>query len=509
MQHELAQFKAEYSHHCEAALQTKQQTIAQQESTIAQLTNDIDKLKLSYEKQIYDMQNDRKANIAHIKSSSEYLIKQKDMALQSKDTLIQTHKEEIKVLKVTLENRDIDFKSREKSFQQEIELLKANERSVKQHLTRNEAIIKQLQIENDNIKQKNVSLTNECKRLQDKDVHYSTVISQHNSDMNTKDITIQQLKEEIQALRNEMQSIKTQSSNNDVSLHNKIKSLEDNSNTLIDKLKQENETNKSEHAAFKTKSQMQIEELHNQLHAVNNELKAKTDLIREQQSKIELISKQSKNEMQSLHNKNAQLVTKHSKEITALQKELREQKESLVSKHREEIDRMTFQHTIQVNEIQLKLDSQMSELKLDNIHLNEKLDMYDNKVNTCVGMCDDVASCVNELSDSLLMKSSDDGGGSDNGTLQKVKAIQDKNSSLRNELRNIIIKTSANKDSLNSTGVTAGSKYSGVKKILPYTSNNSKFTVKRKSDKSNSTGRASVLKKSASQKIIITANNKK
>ena len=519
MQRELSLFKGEYNDHYEQALEMKQEMIHQKETTITRLMTDIDKLKLSYEKQIYDIQNDKKSNIAHIKSSSECLIKQKDMALQAKDTLIHTHKEEIKALKVTLENKDIDYKSKEQSYQHEIELLKRTyENDMKQRLISNETIIKQIQSENDNIKQKNISLTNECKRLHDKEAQYTKIIAQHDSDMNMKDVIIQKLNKEIQSLRDEC-----------VSLRNKIKSLEDTNCMLVDKLKNENEVNSNERDAFITKSQIQIDELHTQLNAVNNELKAKNEVIKELQNKIESINKQNKNEMQVIHNKNAEVVRKCNKDI----KELSEQKEALVSKHREEIDRITFQHTIQVNEMQLKLDAQISELKLDNIHLNERIDVYDSKINSCVIMFDDVVSGINELSDSLLTKqesnSGDDSDSNSNSSsnmaklksaiLTKLIAIQSKNTSFKNELRNIIITKPNNDNSLNSTAITAVSKNS-VKKLLPSTngSSSSRYistTLKRNTIKTTTTnsvnlsGRSPFLRKSISQKIIITANNKK
>jgi chromosome segregation ATPase len=383
---------------------------------------------------------------------------------------------------------------------------------MKQRLISSEAIIKQVQSENDNIKQKNIALINECKCLHDKEAQYTKLIAQHNS-------VIERLNNEMQLLRSE------------------IKSLEDTNCMLVDKIKNENEVNRNERNAFITKSQIQIDELHTQLNAVHNELKTKNEVIKELQSRIESINKQNKNEMQAITNKNAEVVSKYSKDI----KELSGQKEALVSKHREEIDRITFQHTIQINEMQLKLDSQISELKLDNIHLNERIDVYDSKINSCVAMFDDVVSGIKELSDSLLIKQSnndnnngnsgDDSNSSSSNVaklkssiLTKLIAIQSKNTSFKNELRNIIITKPNNDNSLNSTAITAISKNS-VKKLLPCTnggSSSSRYTsttLKRNPIKTttttttinsvNTSRRSPFLRKSISQKIIITANNKK
>ena len=46
-------------------------------------------------------------------------------------------------------------------------------------------------------------------------------------------------------------------------------------------------------------------------------------------------------------------------------------KERIESKYREEINRISFQHTLELNELQIKLDSQISQLKIDNIKLKE------------------------------------------------------------------------------------------------------------------------------------------
>jgi hypothetical protein len=154
-------------------------------------------------------------------------------------------------------------------------------------------------------------------------------------------------------------------------------------------------------------------------------------------------------------------------------------------------------------------------------------------------MFDDVVSGINELSDSLLIKQSNNDNNNGNSgddsnsnssssssnvaklkssILTKLIAIQSKNTSFKNELRNIIITKPNNDNSLNSTAITAVSK-----KLLPSTNggNSNRYistTLKRNTIKTttttttnsvNTSRRSPFLRKSISQKIIITANNKK
>ena len=62
------------------------------------------------------------------------------------------------------------------------------------------------------------------------------------------------------------------------------------------------------------------------------------------------------------------------KEILNLKKKLENDKELIESQFREEIDRNNFKHTLEINEIQNKLNSQISQLKIENIKLNQNYD---------------------------------------------------------------------------------------------------------------------------------------
>ena len=60
-----------------------------------------------------------------------------------------------------------------------------------------------------------------------------------------------------------------------------------------------------------------------------------------------------------------------------------EDKSSLESKHREEIDRLNFNHTLSINELQLKYDGEISNLKIENMQLkgnNNKITEYEEAI---------------------------------------------------------------------------------------------------------------------------------
>ena len=62
-----------------------------------------------------------------------------------------------------------------------------------------------------------------------------------------------------------------------------------------------------------------------------------------------------------------------------------EDKSSLESKYREELDRLNFNHTLSINELQLKYDGEISNLKIENMKLkgsNNKVTEYEEAIKT-------------------------------------------------------------------------------------------------------------------------------
>ena len=73
------------------------------------------------------------------------------------------------------------------------------------------------------------------------------------------------------------------------------------------------------------------------------------------------------------------------KKLLAQNKKENEDKSSLESKHREEIDRLNFNHTLSINEMQLKYDGEISNLKIENMKLkgnNNKITEYEEAIKT-------------------------------------------------------------------------------------------------------------------------------
>ena len=188
--------------------------------------------------------------------------------------------------------------------------------------------------------------------------------------------------------------------------------------------------------------------------SMQNELKEKEALIQKQ-----------KDEMESSNiniQKKLDLSQKREKELQALKKSLKEEKATLESKHREELDRVSFQHTLAINEIQLKLDSQISKLKIENIQLKEQLEnsnksnakINDDKLDSINSKIEDISSIVNaikvQFSDINTKDDKEIASLIRDELNQKLLLIQNNNSMLKIEVANIKSSSNSNASTANS-----------------------------------------------------------
>ena len=102
----------------------------------------------------------------------------------------------------------------------------------------------------------------------------------------------------------------------------------------------------------------------------DSQLKSKEDIINKLKSENDAAKKIYTKELDELRSINKSMNNKQN-EIINLKKKIKSEKDSMESKYREEIDRINFQHTLEINEIQIKLDSQISKLKIENLQLKE------------------------------------------------------------------------------------------------------------------------------------------
>ena len=102
----------------------------------------------------------------------------------------------------------------------------------------------------------------------------------------------------------------------------------------------------------------------------NDKIKSNEQIIKQLEFEKEEVTKNFSKEIEDLKNENKKLTDKQN-EIINLKKKLENDKELLESKYREEMDRNNFKHTLEMNEIQIKLDSQISQLKIENLQLKD------------------------------------------------------------------------------------------------------------------------------------------
>jgi chromosome segregation ATPase len=151
-------------------------------------------------------------------------------------------------------------------------------------------------------------------------------------------------------------------------------------NSNIEKLKNENEEEKKkleeqlsknlDIGKIKNEKDQIIKNLKEKISNFDSQLKSKDDIINKLKSENDAAKKMYTKELDELRSINKSMSNKQN-EITNLKKKIKSEKDSMESKYREEIDRINFQHTLEINEIQIKLDSQISKLKIENLQLKE------------------------------------------------------------------------------------------------------------------------------------------
>ena len=548
----------------------KQNITKEKDDQIKKIINDMDKMKVNYERQIFELQNEKKSNLEVIRTTNEQKMKQKDITIQSKDKLIQTHKEEIKALKINIENKENEYQiiiNNLHETQNELETVKTNHNKLQTQLTQQNELINELKNDNNTLKENYSSLTKEHSTLKEQSVQFNNtlnikddVILKNNNEIRLKNEKIKELnnsistyQSEIQNYQNEIKQLQSKIESDDKSHKTKMSFIENNYTSMLNKLKEEKEIsenklktlydktidsmkneyetqkktyqseiakkNEKEIEDIKNKKQIQITSLENQIKQMQNELNTKNAKIKEQNEQIE---KMNQIDIKNLLDKNTM---KNEKEMNTLKKTLREEKETLESKHREELDRIAFQHTLALNEIQIKLDSQISSLKIENIQLKEKLEkqsttpnsLNENQITSLISSFDDINKNISDLTDSLFIKQNETEGTPSemyhklkSGVLQKLMQIQTKNNSFKNELNGLKGNnndSSTRRDTVNSTVSTAGSKNSNNKSLQIGGSINE---MKKGSNINNiSIGGKKAFKRMSTNKIVINAGGKK
>ena len=114
--------------------------------------------------------------------------------------------------------------------------------------------------------------------------------------------------------------------------------------------------------------QLTINDLNRQL----SDMKGKNEIAEKEKVLYTKEISQLKEQIESLSKKIEENGSKN-KEKEKLKKQYEDERTLLQSKHREEINHLTFSNLLQLNEIRLKYEQTISDLKIENSHLNHQL----------------------------------------------------------------------------------------------------------------------------------------
>ena len=211
--------------------------------------------------------------------------------------------------------------------------------------------------------------TNE--QLQNK---YNDEINKSKEENNKLNEEIKKLNEEINKLNEELNKSKNElkSKNQDISnlqgFKDKIYQMEKEKTEMNNRLlKISNDNDISQKENIDLKKQIDISKRE------NSNLKKENEDLKKQ---IET----SKKENNNIKKENEEMKIK-----LELTKKENNDKESLENKHKEELDRINFNHSLSLNELQLKYDGEISNLKIENMKLkgnNNKVTEYEEVIKT-------------------------------------------------------------------------------------------------------------------------------
>ena len=191
--------------------------------------------------------------------------------------------------------------------------------------------------------------------------------------------------------------ISTENKNEKEKLKKKLNEIENKTNSEIEKIKKAYELEKNKNKEEYNNLNLITEQIKNEKEEIiklyEEKIKSNEEIINKLKTENEDSKKIHNKELEELNNK-IKTITQKQNEVTNLKNKLENDKEVLESQHREEIDRNNFSHTLAINEMQIKLDSQISQLKIENFQLKENYDklLTQSKVlfnSNDVSKCDD------------------------------------------------------------------------------------------------------------------------
>ena len=378
--------------------QEKKELTDNNNTLIEKLNLEIVKNKTCQKDKLTDFQQESERLINSIREDNKIKIKFKENEIIMKNNRIKELEEEIRKLKE--ENN-----SNSSLQNNEIEKLKNENQKLKNNMNKVENHIKDLNDQNLNStsrisfientlrieKEKNISLENEINEKKNEIEKLNSLIQ--NKEKTIKDLLIsnKEIKDNLEKLEKnsennllkhnkELDDEKKKLQNEKDSYKRKIKEMENLHNSNIEKLKKENEEDKKK-LELKLNKNLDLEKIRIEKDSIiknlkekisnyDSQLKSKEDMIIKLKSENDAAKRNYTKELDDLKSLNRSMSNRQN-EITNLKKKLKSEKDILESRYREEIDRINFQHTLEINEVQVKLDSQISRLKIENLQLKE------------------------------------------------------------------------------------------------------------------------------------------
>ena len=378
--------------------QEKKELTDNNNTLIEKLNLEIVKNKTCQKDKLTDFQQESERLINSIREDNKIKIKFKENEIIMKNNRIKELEEEIRKLKE--ENN-----SNSSLQNNEIEKLKNENQKLKNNINKVENHIKDLNDQNLNStsrisfientlrieKEKNISLENDINEKKNEIEKLNSLIQ--NKEKTIKDLLIsnKEIKDNLEKLEKnsennllkhnkELDDEKKKLQNEKDSYKRKIKEMENLHNSNIEKLKKENEEDKKK-LELKLNKNLDLEKIRIEKDSIiknlkekisnyDSQLKSKEDMIIKLKSENDAAKRNYTKELDDLKSLNRSMSNRQN-EITNLKKKLKSEKDILESRYREEIDRINFQHTLEINEVQVKLDSQISRLKIENLQLKE------------------------------------------------------------------------------------------------------------------------------------------
>ena len=378
--------------------QEKKELTDNNNTLIEKLNLEIVKNKTFHKEKITDYQQESERLINSIREDNKLKIKFKDNEITMKNQKIKELEEEIRKLK--------EENNSSSSIQNnEIEKLKNENQKLKNNMNKVENHIKDLNDQNLNSTSRISFIENTLRLEKEKNINLENDINEKkneieklNSLIQTKENTIKDLLISKKEIKDNLEKLEKNSENN-LLKHNKelndekkklqnekdsykrkIKEMENLHNSNIEKLKKENEEDKKK-LEIKLKKNIDLEKIRIEKDSIiknlkekisnyDSQLKSKEDMINKLKSENDAAKRNYTKELDDLKSLNRSMSNRQN-EITNLKKKLKSEKDILESRYREEIDRINFQHTLEINEVQVKLDSQISKLKIENLQLKE------------------------------------------------------------------------------------------------------------------------------------------